>query len=313
MLKKKKTNKLTKNQKQMKEKKDRKKRIRVVKVGIHRKSVVFLWILLIGSVTFGVYKNFTAVDKHTVHEKEVIKQNVIDTNGLESYVKDFAKVYHSWGNDKESLENRKVALESYLTNSLQQLNTDAIRSDVPTISVVDDVQIWDIIKTAENEYTVVYKIEQTIMDNGQNSVIENAYETVVYMDSKGEKIIVKNPTIYSVPGKADYQPKELTNDINVKADEQQEITEFLTTFFKLYPTAGEKELAYYVKNEVMKPISCENFIFSKITNPVFTKVDNGIEVNFTVEYLDQITKTTQLAQYDLVLEKEDNWLIVKSK
>lgn len=313
MLKKKKTNKPTKNQKQMKEKKDRKKRIRVVKVGIHRKSVVFLWILLIGSVTFGVYKNFTAVDKHTVHEKEVIKQNVIDTNGLESYVKDFAKVYHSWGNDKESLENRKIALESYLTNSLQQLNTDAIRSDVPTISVVDDVQIWDIIKTAENEYTVVYKIEQTIMDNGQNSVIENAYETVVYMDSKGEKVIVKNPTIYSVPGKADYQPKELTNDINVKADEQQEITEFLTTFFKLYPTAGEKELAYYAKNEVMKPISCENFIFSKITNPVFTKVDNGIEVNFAVEYLDQITKTTQLAQYDLVLEKEDNWLIVKSK
>lgn len=313
MLKKKKTNKPTKNQKQMKEKRDRKKRIRVVKVGIHRKSVVFLWILLIGSVTFGVYKNFTAVDKHTVHEKEVIKQNVIDTNGLESYVKDFAKVYHSWGNDKESLENRKVALESYLTNSLQQLNTDAIRSDVPTISVVDDVQIWDIIKTAESEYTVVYKIKQTIMDNGQNSVIENAYETVVYMDSKGEKVIVKNPTIYSVPGKADYQPKELANDINVKADEQQEITEFLTTFFKLYPTAGEKELAYYAKNEVMKPISCENFIFSKITNPVFTKVDNGIEVNFTVEYLDQITKTTQLAQYDLVLEKEDNWLIVKSK
>lgn len=313
MLKKKKTNKPTKNQKQMKEKKDRKKRIRVVKVGIHRKSVVFLWILLISSVTFGVYKNFTAVDKHTVHEKEVIKQNVIDTNGLESYVKDFAKVYHSWGNDKEKLENRKVALESYLTNTLQQLNTDAIRSDVPTISVVDDVQIWDIIKTAESEYTVVYKIKQTIMDNGQNSVIENAYETVVYMDSKGEKVIVKNPTIYSVPGKADYQPKELTNDINVKADEQQEITEFLTTFFKLYPTAGEKELAYYAKNEVMKPISCENFIFSKITNPVFTKVDNGIEVNFTVEYLDQITKTTQLAQYDLVLEKEDNWLIVKSK
>ena len=72
-------------------------------------------------------------------------------------------------------------------------------------------------------------------------------------------------------------------------------------------------MAYYAKNEVMKPISCENFIFSKITNPVFTKVDNGIEVNFTVEYLDQITKTTQLAQYDLVLEKEDNWLIVKSK
>lgn len=312
MFKKKETSKSVKK-KQTKEKKNRKKKIRVVKVGVHRKSVIFLWVLLIGSVSFGIYKNFTAIDKHTVHEKEVIQQNVLDTNGLESYVKDFAKIYHSWANNKEALESRKIALAGYLTDSLQQLNADAIRSDVPTIGVVDEVQIWDITKTADCEYTIVYKIKQTVMDNGQNSIVENAYETVVYMDSNGEKIIIKNPTIYSVPGKADYQPKELSSDMNVKADEQQEITEFLTTFFKLYPTAGEKELAYYAKNEVMKPISCENFVFSEIANLVFAKVDDGIEVNFTVKYLDQITKTTQLAQYDLILEKNDNWLIVKSK
>ena len=299
--------------KNIKKKDIKEEKIPVVKVGIHRKSVIFMWILLIGSLCFAVYKNFTAIDIHTIHEKEVITQNVVDTSGLESYVKNFARVYHTWSNNKESLENRTKELKEYFTEELQRLNVDAIRSDVPTISVVNDVQIWDVAKTGEREYTVVYNVIQTITEGGQNDNIEAAYEIKVYMDSNGEKVIIKNPTVYSIPEKSDYQPKVLENDINVTADEQREITEFLNTFFKLYPTAGEKELAYYVKGEVLKPISYDYFVFSEIVNPVFAKADDGIEVNFTVKYLDQITKTTQLAQYDLILQKENNWLIVKCK
>lgn len=309
MVKKKKTSAKEKSVKAKKEKK-----IRVKKVGIHRKSVVFLWILLIGSVSFGIYKNFTAIDIHTVHEKEVIKQNVIDTNGLESYVKNFAKVYHSWANNKESLENRSAVLKNYFTEELQQLNTEAIRSDVSTSSTVSDVQIWDVIKTADNEYTVTYAVNQVIVEGEQQNSIESAYETVIHADNNGDMIVIKNPTVCSVPGKSDYQPKQQENDINVTAKEREEITEFLNTFFKLYPTAEEKELAYYVKGEALKTIGGhEEYIFSKISNATFQKAEEGIEVKITVEYLDQLQKITQLAQYDLILEKEDNWLIVKSK
>ena len=36
----------------------------------------------------------------------------------------------------------------------------------------------------------------------------------------------------------------------------EEVTEFLETFFKLYPTATEKELAYYVSGNVLEPVNC---------------------------------------------------------
>ncbi len=44
----------------------------------------------------------------------------------------------------------------------------------------------------------------------------------------------------------------------------------METFFKLYPTATEKELAYYVKDGVLAPVSGD-YVFSELVNPVFTK------------------------------------------
>ena len=40
------------------------KKVRTVKVGTHQKTVIALWVVLIASVSFGVYKNFTAIDQH---------------------------------------------------------------------------------------------------------------------------------------------------------------------------------------------------------------------------------------------------------
>ena len=70
------------------------KKVRVMKVGTHKKSVIALWLVLVASVSFGVYKNFTAIDMHTIHEKEVIEQRIVDTNKIENFVKDFAKSYY---------------------------------------------------------------------------------------------------------------------------------------------------------------------------------------------------------------------------
>ena len=47
----------------------KKKKVRTVKVGTHKKTVIALWVVLVASVSFGVYKNFTAIDQHTTHEK----------------------------------------------------------------------------------------------------------------------------------------------------------------------------------------------------------------------------------------------------
>ena len=48
---------------------------------------------------------------------------------------------------------------------------------------------------------------------------------------------------------------EVENDSQVDADTVSDATAFLETFFKLYPTATDKELAYYVEENVMEPCS----------------------------------------------------------
>ena len=54
------------------EKAPKNKKVRTMKVGTHKKSVLLLWVVLLASTSFGMYKNFTAIDTHTVHEKEII-------------------------------------------------------------------------------------------------------------------------------------------------------------------------------------------------------------------------------------------------
>ena len=94
-------------------------------------------------MSFGVYKNFTAIDQHTTHEKEIIELRLQDTNGIENFVKNFAKSYYTWNNSKEAIEARTQAINGYLTKELQDLNVDTIRTDIPTSSTVTNVIVYD--------------------------------------------------------------------------------------------------------------------------------------------------------------------------
>ena len=72
----------------------------------------------------------------------------------------------------------------------------------------------------------------------------------------------------------------------------------------------KKELAYYVKDGVLAPVSGD-YVFSELVNPVFTEDGNNLKVSVSVKYLDNKSKMTQISQYDLVLHKDDNWKIVE--
>jgi len=82
------------------------------------------------------------------------------------------------------------------------------------------------------------------------------------------------------------------------------------SIFTFYPTATDKELAYYVKNNVLPPID-EDYIFSELVNPIFQQSGNQVHVWISVKYLDGTTKAMQLSQYLLALEKDTNWTIVE--
>ena len=246
---------------------------------------------------------------HTVHEKEVIEQRIVDTNKIENFVRAFAKSYYSWSNTQESIDKRTAAINNYLTKSLQDLNVDTVRADIPTSVAVTDVNIWDIEQAGTDDFIVVYSVEQTVTEGETSIGYTSAYMVVVHVDSDGNMVITQNPTISSTPKKSSYEPKAKESDGTVDAATTEEVTEFLETFFKLYPTATEKELAYYVSGNVLEPVNCD-YLFSELVNPIFIKDGEQVKVSVSVKYLDQRTKATQISQFDLTLQKDSNWKIV---
>ena len=295
-------------EKQTTETKSRKMKVRTV--GTRKKTVTLLWILLIGSLAFGIYKNFTAIDQHTVHEREIIETKIMDMNAIESFTKNFVKDYYTWQNEKDSIEQRVEKISHYLTEELQALNTDTVRDDIPTSSNVGNIDIWSVSPENDNTYAVVYSVDQKIMEDKNSEMVRSTYRILLHQDNVGNLVIIQSPTLWSLPNKSDYEPQQPESNGTVDSDTVQEVTEFLETFFTFYPTATEQELDYYVKNNALPPIG-KDYLFSGLVNPVFQTIENQIKVWVTVKYIDEATKATQYSQYILTLEKDTNWMIVE--
>ncbi|EIJ4771184.1 conjugal transfer protein [Listeria monocytogenes] len=290
-----------------KEKIPKKKKERVISVGKHRKMVLALWLLLSCSLAFGIYKNFTAIDQHTTHEKVVVKEKVVNTSGVESFTEDFAKEYFSWKNNKEVAEKRMNTLGQYLTEEGLALSQDMVRADIPTSSEVKSVKILDVEKNSV-EFVVSFLVEQKITEGKKTQSISSAYRVTIFEDEKGNHIVTSLPTMVAKPDKAKYEAKQVESDSEIDAKTTEEITEFLETFFKLYPTASEKELEYYVENNVIQPINT-NLQFVEITNPIYFETKDSVRVKVIVKYLDDVEKVTHDFQYNLLLSKGENWKI----
>ena len=136
-----------------------------------------------------------------------------------------------------------------------------------------------------------------------------AYTVVVHVDGDGNMVIVQNPTISRIPAKSGYEPKATESDGTVDAATTEEVTEFLETFFKLYPAATDKELSYYVAGNALEPVNGD-YLYSELVNPLFSMDGDKVKVSVSVKYLDQRTKAAQVSQFDLMLAKIDgNWKI----
>lgn len=211
----------------------------------------------------------------------------------------------------ERLFSCKITMKgnTNLTENLQQLNTEMVRSDIPTSSIVNSFQVWSVTQNNENAYDVLFSVGQQISEGENKKNIASTYTVTVYVDEVGNMVIIKNPTIDSKPQKASYEPVLSDSDGTVDANTTEEINSFLDTFFKLYPTATEKELSYYVSNQALDVIN-KDYVFVELVNPVYTQVNNQVTAIVTVKYLDKETKVTQLSQFELTLQKNDNWKII---
>ena len=200
--------------KEQTEKAPKNKKVRTMKVGTHKKSVLLLWAVLLASTSFGVYKNFTAIDTHTVHEKEIIQLRLNDTNGIENFVKNFAKAYYSWDTSKEAIEARTTEISKYLTKELQDLNADTIRTDIPTSATVTNVLVWNVEQSGTDDFTVAYEVDQQVKEGEQTQAVTENYTVTVHVDKDGAMVIIQNPTLAPVSG--DYVFSELVNPVFTK-------------------------------------------------------------------------------------------------
>ena len=295
-----------------KEKANRQKKVKTIHLGTHKKSVLFLWLLLIGSFSFGLYKNFTAIDTHTIHETTVIEPVLVDTHAIESFTLNFIQEYYSWENNKEAIEQRPERINRYLTSELQELNVDTIRTDIPTSSSVSDCKIWQIQSIDEQNFVVVYTVKQQIKEGEETKNVASTYRITIHQDKNNNLVITSNPTVWAAPNPSEFQPDTLVNDNNIDEQTKLEILDFLETFFKLYPNATENELDYYMMEDVL-PIISQNFIYSELVNPIIQKKEKQYLVKIAVRYLDNETKIENISQYQLTLEKKDNWKIIMNE
>ena len=322
----------------------REKRPRVKRIGTRRKSVAVLWALLLFSLTFAVYKHFTAIDTHTVIEREIVEVQVVDTNQIESFVAGFARVYYAWTVGTEQSAARSEALQRFLTDDLHMLNSTFSR-DIDSSSTVQDVQIWRVEPLDDHNFRVLFSVERLLRstsveyfeevvqeriygEDGEvrfiNQVIEHEvttstedvvtsyYTVIVHVDEAGNAVITHNPTIHGGLARSEFTLPTRTIDTSIDIDTQSEITRFLTEFFTLYPTASEGMLAHFVRDHALEVIDVE-YAFLELVNPVFIRRGDQVEVYVTVRFYDPRTRAQQLSQFELLLQEFDtNWMIVQS-
>ena len=149
-----------------------------------------------------------------------------DTNGIENFVKNFAKSYYTWNNSKEAIEARTQAISGYLTKELQDLNIDTIRTDIPTNSTVTDVIVWSIEQSGTDTFSATYEVDQQIKEGEQTSNVKATYTVKVHVDADGDMVIVQNPTLAPAIEKSDYEPKTPEADTSVDADTVNDATAF---------------------------------------------------------------------------------------
>ena len=293
------------------EKQQKPRKLRIYTANSRKPAVIALWLLFVCGFAFAVYKNFTAIDTHTVHEKEIVERRVEDTSGVEAFVRNFAKTYYSWSGNKDSVTQRTDTLTGYLTEDLQRLTADTVKSDVAVSSSVQDIQIWSVAQNGENDFAVVFTVAQTISDGKKKDTVSSVYKTAVHKDDNGNMVITQAPTITGKPAKSAYMPKAAEPDGTISAVESEDITDFLITFFTLYPTATEKELSYYVSGDSMPTVKCADYTFNQLKSTVLNKDGDTVTATVAVEYLDSVTKMTQISQFELVLKLVDwNWKII---
>ena len=161
----------------------------VFRVGPKKKGIIALWVLMGTSLCFGVYKNFTAVNKETVYERTVVEQQITDTNEIESFAEHFAYLYHAWGKSQEEKNSRQAALAGYMTDELVKIISGTITGECPTISEVLNVRVCGVEKVTDNVYKIRYSVKQQFTEADDREASVEKKELPAVMAAGGDAAV----------------------------------------------------------------------------------------------------------------------------
>jgi len=313
---------------------------KIKKVGRRKMLLILLWSVFLFAFGWSIYKNFTAIDQHTVYETKVVEKEIIDTSAVQSFVSKFAKEFYSFASNEESLKARKENLSFYMTDDLILLNADLIKSGSETSAEVTDFKIWNIEEYKDiKKYKLVYSVKQKIntveiemqkekikekigdqevekevekpVPKEVSKIVEDYYSVIVYTDTNKNMVVTENPTITNIPTRAEYKDEESNLNTNVNAEESKEITAFLENFFALYPMAEETTIMYYTADNIL-PVIKREYKFVELTKKVYVKDNEKVNTYIAVKYLDENSGLIHISQYNLTLEKNQKWIITSN-
>jgi len=323
---------------------NREKRPKIKRIGTRKASVAIMWALLLTSLAFAVYIHFTAVDTHTIIEREIVEVQIVDTNRIESFVTEFARIYYAWPVGAEQSAERNEALRGFLTDDLHMLNATLSR-DTDSSSSIRAVRIWQVEPLDDHNFRVLFSVERLLramtveyvdevvqeriydeygypafidqvvqheVTTSSEDVVLSYYTVIVHVDDAGNAVITHNPTIHGGFERSDFALPMRAQDTSIDGDMQHEIMQFLTEFFTLYPTASESMIAHFVRDGALEVIGVE-YEFLELVHPIFQRRGEQVAVYVAVRYYDPRTRAQQLSQFELVVQAFDgSWMVVES-
>lgn len=277
---------------------------------LRRAVMALCWCALVLSLIFNIYKNFSGGDAVTVVEKETVVERVENYSGLEAFVSNFAHTYFSYPVDPEGQANKITQLKRYMQSSLVDVNMGL--RDVADAITVSGVQIWSVVSLSEEnkDFSVIFSLTQKNSTTSQYGMFcvdvhaeENSY------------VITKNPVSVGGWSKSGFEKPWPASSDGISSEEIENIHTFLVMFFGIYPKASSSELAYYVKDDSVRPIG-RNYTLGSVDQLTVQKLeDEQYQVYCYVTYRDDRIGIKVLNQYEMTLTVQDTgeWIITKMR
>lgn len=286
------------------------------KTVIRKRIVTSLFWVGVVYLFFGVTVLLFRPEQGATAVAEVVqpKTNPATDVGVETFANNFAYHYFTWGKDDKAFDDRRKRLEPYLARDVDPqagLNLKQMKSQ----SSFAKSQIWKVEDAGDGKSKVTLRTQYVVTANGKKETKLNYM--VVPIASDGQNFVVYDiPYFVQEPKAVELSKKDNLDRSNVLHDsgKKEEINDFMDSFFKVYASGKQDEIAYFSKNVEVTGLS-GILTYKGISDiEIYTNLESeGIyQVETKVTFGDSKGATLYTYPY-FVQVRQDNgrWFVIK--